>query len=261
MTRDSLAGRSAVITGGGRGLGAAIARSLADHGAKVMVAARTPEELDRVVDEVRARGGDAWRALCDVTDEGSVRSLGDSARDRFGAVDILVNNAGASASAPLQRITLEEWDRMLAVNATSTFLCTREFVPGMVERRWGRVVNIASTAGLTGSRYIAHYSASKHAVLGFTRSVALELLGSGVTVNAVCPGYADTPMTERTLASVAARTGKSHADALAAVLGSAGQERLISPAEVADAVLALCGDTAGKTTGEAVVLNAGARAS
>jgi len=252
-----LAGRGAVVTGGGRGIGAAIAGILAGAGADVVVAARTGDEVERVAESLRAAGGRAWSTSCDVTREGSVHALGETAREHLGSIDILVNNAGGATSAPLTRLTLDEWDRALAVNATGTFLCTREFVLEMIERRWGRVVNVASVAGLEGAKYVAHYSAAKHAVIGFTRSVALELGGTGVTINAVCPGYVDTPMTEHTLAVVQERTGLTREGALAAVLASAGQERLVTPGEVAEAVLSLCLDEAGAANGQAVVLGPG----
>lgn len=258
MTAGSLGGRAAVVTGAGRGIGAAVARALASAGARVTLAARTLGEVEKVAAELRGRGFDAKAVACDVSDERSVRSLGRAVVHHLGAVDILVNNAGVSASAPLRRITVAEWDRMIAINATGTFLCTREFLPAMVERGWGRVVNIASAVGLEGGKYVAHYSASKHAVVGFTRSVALEVAGTGVTVNAVCPGYVDTPMTEQTLANVESRAGLPREKALEAVLATAGQERLITADEVAAAVLRLCLDEGGSTNGEAIVLKAGA---
>ncbi len=259
--RGPLAGRGAVVTGGGRGIGAAVACALAEAGAAVVVAARTADEIERMASGLRGRGARAWAVACDVTVETSVRSLGVEALGLLGSVDILVNNAGASSSSPLQRITLAEWNRVLAVIATGTFLCTREFAPGMVGRGWGRIANIASLAGLEGARYVAHYSAAKHAVVGFTRSVALELQGTGVTANAVCPAYVDTPMTERTLANVQSRAGLTRERALAAVLATTGQERLVAPDEVAAAVLGLCRDDAGGTTGRAVVVGTGERTS
>ena len=255
-----LATRGAVVTGGGRGIGGAIARALADAGAGVVVAARTYAEIERIARELHERGARAWSAYCDVTEEGSVRAMCEDARRHLGAVDILVNNAGVSASAPVHRITLGEWNRVLAVNATGTFLCTRELVPSMVERGWGRVVNIASVAGLEGARYVAHYAAAKHAVVGFTRSIALEVAGRGVTVNAVCPAYVESPMTEATLANVQARAGLPREGALEAVLATTGQDRLITPEEVAAAVLDLCRDEAAGVNGRAVVLGAGGRA-
>ncbi len=252
-----LEGRGAVVTGGGRGIGAAVARALASAGAGVLVAARTSGEVEHVAAELRALGAKARAAACDVTEEGSVSSLSRAALHHLGTVDILVNNAGASASAPLRKIALEEWNRMLAVNATGTFLCTREFVPGMVERGWGRVVNIASVVGLEGGKYVSHYSAAKHAVIGFTRSVALEVAGTGVTVNAVCPGYVDTPMTEQTITNAQSRTGFSREKALAAVLATVGQDRLITPDQVAAAVLRLCRDDTADVNGQAIRLDAG----
>jgi NAD(P)-dependent dehydrogenase (short-subunit alcohol dehydrogenase family) len=252
----ALLGRGAVVTGGGRGIGAAIARALAAQGAGLVVAARTAREIEEVASELRERADTAWAVTCDVTDEASVMELGREARRLLGSVDILVNSAGDSASAPLRKITLADWERMMDVNATGTFLCTREFAPEMAGRGWGRIVNVASIAGLEGAKYISHYSAAKHAVLGFTRSVAAEFAGAGVTVNAVCPGYVDTPMTERTLANVEAQAGLSREEALAAVLASSGQDRLLTPDEVAAAVLDLCAGGSG-LNGQAVLLKSG----
>ena len=259
MTAGPLDGRAAVVTGGGRGIGAAIARALAEAGAGVVVAARTAAEVEKVAASLRERGGNAHAVACDVSDEKSVKRLGEAARYHLGAVDILVNNAGASSSASLSKTTLKEWNRLFLANATTTFLCSREFTPGMVERRWGRVVNVASVAGLEGAKYIAHYSAAKHAVVGFTRSIAIELASTGVTANAVCPGYVDTQMTDRTLAIVESRAGLSHDMALEAVLRTTGQERLITPEEVAAAVLGLCMEDAGSVTGQTIQLRGGVR--
>ena len=250
----SLSGRGAVVTGAGRGIGAAVATALADAGVQVVVAARTSTEIEAVAASLRARGARAWSVPCDVSDETSVRALAARAVEHAGSVDILVNAAGDGGAAPLDRITLADWRAMLEAHATGTFLCTRELVPPMRARGFGRVVNIASVAGLEGGRYIAHYCAAKHAVVGFTRAVAMELAGSGITINALCPGYVDTPMTQRTIANVVARTGRTPEAALASVLASAGQERLLGPTEVAAAVLELCGDGAGGTNGRAITL-------
>ena len=252
------AGRAAVVTGAGRGIGAAIARALASEGISVLLAARTQADVDAVAAELRAQGATAHAAACDVTDEGSVRALGHEANAKLGKVDILVNNAGISSSAPLRKLTLDEWNRVLAVNATGVFLCTREFAPAMAERGWGRVITIASTSGLEGGRYIAHYCASKHAAVGFTRAAALELEDRGVTVNAICPAYVDTPMTDRTLTTVETKTGLARDAALRAVLETAGQERLIRPEEVAAEVVRLCRDDAVET-GQAIVLDGRSR--
>ena len=250
----TLSGRGAVVTGGGRGIGAAIAAALAGAGASVIVAARTGSEVEAVASALRAKGGKAWGVPCDVSDEAQVRTLAARAFQHAATVDILVNAAGDAGSAPFERLTLADWRVMLDAHATGTFLCTRQFAPAMRERGFGRIVNIASVAGLEGARYVAHYSAAKHAVVGFTRSVGLELAGTGVTIHALCFGYVDTPMTQRTLEYVVARTGRSHEAALASVLATANQERLLSPAEVAAAALELCGPDATATSGKAITL-------
>ena len=253
----TLAGRGAVVTGAGRGIGLAVARALVGAGAAVVVAARTRDAIEAVATELRAAGGRAWAVSCDVTDLANVQALARAAETHLGHVDILVNNAGVSHSAPLQKTTLADWNRILTVNATGTFLCTQAFLPTMVARRWGRVVNIASVAGLGGGKYIAAYSASKHAVVGFTRSAAAEVAGTGVTVNAVCPGYVDTDMTRESVARIAAKTKMSPEAALRAALETTGQRRLISPEDVAHAVLTLCDDAGRETNGETVVIAEG----
>lgn len=251
----ALDGRAAVVTGASRGIGAAIARGLAEAGARVCVTARTMPRLEEVAASLREAGHHAVALHCDVSDPESVESMLRDAGEVLAGVDILVNNAGIAPSNPLHRLTLEEWDRTMAVNATGTFLCTRHAVGPMMERGWGRVVNIASVAGLQGSKYIAAYAASKHAVIGFTRCVALEMAGKGVTVNAVCPGYVDTPLTDVTLARIRTARGASEAEALAILLENAGQDRLVEDAEVADAVVRLCTDEAADTNGAVVVLS------
>jgi NAD(P)-dependent dehydrogenase (short-subunit alcohol dehydrogenase family) len=245
-------GSVAVVTGGGRGIGAAIARAFAAEGAAIVVAARSSDRIERVAREIQKQGGKAWAIPCDVTDPASVHNLAQAAGRRAGAVDILVNNAGAAHSAPLAKTTLEDWTRVLAVNATGTFLCTQAFLPAMVLRKQASIVNVASVAGLAGARYIAAYAAAKHAVIGLTRSVAAELEGTGVTCNAVCPGFVDTDMTQESVARVVAKTGKPPEEALSAMLASAGQRRLIGVDEVARAVLALCDPKGERANGTAV---------
>jgi NAD(P)-dependent dehydrogenase (short-subunit alcohol dehydrogenase family) len=252
-----LEGRSAVVTGGGRGIGAAVARALAAEGAAVMVAARTEAEVEAVAAELAAAGHRAFAATCDVTDPASVAALARAAAERLGAVDVLVNNAGIAPSAPLRSITLESWNRTFTVNATGTLLCTQAFVPGMVERGWGRVVNVASVAARAGAAYIGTYAASKHAVLGLTRSVAAELAPTGVTVNAVCPGYVDTDMTEESIERIVQKTGLTREKAAAAILATSPQKRLLEPAEVAYWVVALCHPLAKGVNGQALVVDGG----
>jgi NAD(P)-dependent dehydrogenase (short-subunit alcohol dehydrogenase family) len=253
-----LAGRTAVVTGGGRGIGAAVGRALAEAGAAVTLAARTVAEVEQVAGELCAAGHSAWAVACDVTDPEQVQALAAAARQRMERVDILVNNAGIAPSAPLRSITLETWNRVFAVNSTGTFLCTQALVPGMVERGWGRVVNVASIAGRTAAPYIAAYAASKHAVVGFTRAVAAEVAASGVTVNAVCPGYVDTRMTDESVARIAGKTGMTAEEARERILRTSPQHRLIEPEEVAYLVLALCDPRARGVNGQAVVLDGGA---
>jgi 3-hydroxybutyrate dehydrogenase len=252
-----LRGRSAVITGGGRGVGAAVAQRLASAGAAVLVAARTASEVEQVAARLRDEGHTAHATLCDVADESSVEGLAATARDRLGHVDILINNAGIASAAPIHRTTLDVWTRMLTVNATGAFLCLRAFLPGMIERGWGRVVNVASVAGLSADRYISAYAASKHALVGLTRAAAAEVASRGVTVNAVCPGYLDTGMTRETIARIVQTTGRSEDTALEAILQRVPQKRLIEPDEVAEAVVFLCGEAARGITGESLVIDGG----
>src|SRR5438132_442500 len=247
-------GAVAVVTGGGQGIGAAIANALAAEGAAIVVAARRTDRIERVASEIRGRGGKAWAVHCDVTDAASVADLAKASTRHAGSVDILVNNAGLAHSAPLVKTTLEDWNRVLAVNATGTFLCTRAFLSRMLERKRGSIVNVASVAGLAGGRYIAAYAAAKHAVVGLTRSVAAGIEGKGGRCNAVGPGFVDTEMTKESVERVVTKTGKDPDAALSALLASASQGRLITPDEVAAAVLTLADLHGQRVNGTAVTI-------
>lgn len=252
---SKLTGYNALVTGGGRGIGAAAAIALAEAGAQVSVAARNEAQVVQIAAELRNDGHEAFAFRCDVTDPREVRELALSAREAMGRVDILVNNAGTATSNPLSKITLGEWRHIMDVNATGTFLCTQAVYDQMRERRWGRIVNIASIAGLEGDKYISAYTAAKHAVVGFTKAMAVESKGTGITVNAVCPGYVDTPLTDETIARIMQHTGKSWQESLGALLKQAGQPRLIRAHEVAEAIVSLCGEGAHAPNGELVILD------
>jgi 3-hydroxybutyrate dehydrogenase len=250
-------GRNAVITGGGRGVGAAVAARLASTGATVIVAARTAEQVESVAEALRVKGYAAHAETCDVADPRSIERLAARAEKRFGSVDILVNNAGTALASAVHKTTLEDWNRLLTINATSAFLCLKAMLPGMMERRWGRIVNVASIAGLRGDRYISAYAASKHALVGLTTSAAAEAAPHGVTVNAVCPGYLRTDMTRESIERIMRTTGRTEEQALDAILQTTPQRRLIEPTEVAEAVAFLCTDGAAGVNGALLVIDGG----
>jgi len=255
VSEAGLEGYNAVVTGGGRGIGAATAIALAEAGAQVSVAARNETQVVDIAGKIREKGHEAYAFRCDVTDPHQVRDLALSANEAMGRIDILVNNAGTATSNPLLRITLAEWHHIMEVNATGTFLCSQAVYEEMTERRWGRIVNIASIAGIEGDKYIAAYTAAKHAVVGFTRAMAVESKGTGVTFNAVCPGYVDTPLTDETIARIMHQTGRTWQESLSALLKQAGQARLIRAHEVAETILELCLEGAGSRNGELVILD------
>ena len=252
----ALKGRTALVTGGGRGIGRAIALVLGRAGAVVVLTGRTESALRSVAVELGDAGApDAACYPLDVADPAAVVATLGRIRAERPPVDILVNNAGVAESEPLARTDLAFWQRHLAINATAPYLFMRDLMPGMLERRWGRVINIASTVGLAGAPYIAAYSASKHALVGLTRSVAAEAAGRGVTVNAVCPGYVATDLASRAAARISEKTGQSLVDARQALARLNASGRLIEPDEVARLVLELVSDAGAGRTGETAVLS------
>ncbi|PYQ54681.1 MAG: 3-hydroxyacyl-CoA dehydrogenase [Acidobacteria bacterium] len=252
-----LSSRRALVTGGGRGIGRAVALDLGRAGAAVAVAARTRAEVDAVAAELRQGGVPASAVTMDVTDPASVRAAFAAARGSLGGIDILVSGAGIAVSALLARTSDETWRQVLETNLSGTFYCLREALPEMTARGWGRVVNVASIAGKTGSPYIAAYAASKHGVLGLTKCAALEVATSGVTVNAVCPGYVDTPMLDAGVARIVEKTGLSAEEARRRLADMSPQKRLYTVDEVSALVLFLCTEAAAGINGQALSVDGG----
>ena len=242
-------GRHVVITGGGRGIGAEIARRFAALGDRVTILARTRDEVERVADEIGGYG-----VRCDVGEPASVEAAFMAA----GPVDVLVNNAGIARSSPVLRTDVRVWDEHLKVNLTGAFLCSLKVLPSMASRGKGRIINVASVAGLKGYPYLAAYVASKHGLIGLTRALAAEYADKGVTVNAICPGYVDSPLLAQSVANIVEKTGRSAEEVRAELEAQSPQNRFFEASEVASMAVFLASDEAHGVNGQAIPICGGA---
>jgi len=254
----TLKGRHAVVTGGARGIGKAIAEALAAAGCNVSLIGRSEAPLRQGASDLSTRYAikTSW-ATADVADEAAVAAAFAQIKAALGPISILVNNAGIALAAPFGRIKTEDWKRTLDVDLTGPFLCARQVLPDMMAAKWGRIVTVASTAGLKAYPYVVPYVAAKHGVIGLTRALALELAKTDVTVNAVCPGYTETDIVADAVKNIMAKTGRSEAEARAELVKSNPQGRMIQPEEVAQAVLFLCQEAAASITGQAIAVAGG----
>jgi len=244
----TLKGKLALVTGGGKGIGLAVARRLAREGARVAVTGRSEKELQAVAREL-----DGFALVCDLLD----RAATDKMAKGLGRVDILVNNAGIAESAGYEKTTDDIWDRTMELNATAPYRLIRLLAPAMVAAKWGRIINIASNAGLSGYYYTSAYCASKHAMVGLTRALAYDLARTGVTINAICPGWVETEMAERAIHNIAAKTKRGEDAARETLEAMSPQHRMIQPDEVAHAVAMLCAEEARGIHGQAIPVDGG----
>ena len=254
MAATDTAPRHALVTGGGSGIGAAIAQALVAAGMRVTITGRRQDVLQALAARYP---GQMQAVVADVTDEAAIAQAFAQAKVGFGPVQVLVNNAGQAHSAPFLKTDAALWQQMLAVNLTGTFLCTQAALPDMLAAKWGRIINVASTAGLVGYAYVAAYVAAKHGVVGLTRALALEVAKKGITVNAVCPGYTETDILRESIANVVAKTGRSVDEARAEFASGNPQGRIVQPEEVANTVLWLSGTGAASVTGQSIAVSGG----
>jgi NAD(P)-dependent dehydrogenase (short-subunit alcohol dehydrogenase family) len=247
-----------LVTGGSGGLGRALARAFARQGSRVVIAARSEAKLKEAAEEIGGEGGQVLALPCDVAEKKQVEELAAAIRQRWGAVQILINNAGVARAASFLETTDAMWDEILRTNLTGTFYCCKVFLPGMIEAKWGRIINIGSTTSKVGYSHVAAYVSSKHGLLGLTRALALETARMGITVNAICPGYLDDELTHANAQRMAEKTGKSVEQILASFASTAPQRRLIDPDEVAGLALLLASEKLGGMTGQAISVDGGA---
>jgi NAD(P)-dependent dehydrogenase (short-subunit alcohol dehydrogenase family) len=251
-------GKTVLVTGAGRGIGKAIALAFAAEKNRVVITGRTATALEQVAAEIRATGTEVLASACDVTQKPQVQNLQHEIEKHFGAVQVLVNNVGIAPAAGFLEMPDDLWDEVMRVNVKAAYHCCKSFLSAMVDARWGRVINIASTVARVTYPGISAYATSKHAILGLTRSLAMETARSGVTVNAVCPGYVNTELTRENARRLAEKRGQSLEEALASMAASCPQRRLIEPEEVAYVTLMLASDRAGGITGQAIQVDGGA---
>ena len=250
--------RNALVTGAGSGIGRAVALALASRGHAVSLAGRRAEPLEAVRSEIETAGGQALvLSGFDVTDAASVQTGIAKAIDRFGDIAVLVNSAGEAPSAPFEKTDPAFWNRVIGINLTGTYLVTQAALASVRRAGKGRIVNVASTAGLTGYAYVSAYCASKHGVIGLTRALALELARTDVTVNAVCPGFTDTPLLDGAVETITGKTGRSPDEARASLARSNPQGRLVRPEAVAHTIMWLVSPEAGSITGQAIAVAGG----
>src|SRR5258708_2597207 len=253
-----LENKVALVTGGGRGIGRAIALAFAREGANCIVAARTTSQVESVAEEIRAMGRESVALQCDVSSRESVSKMVDDAIKQFDRIDILVNNAGIAKSQPLTKMTDDFWQEIINVNLTGTFLCTQAVISGMIKRQSGRIINIASITAKQGMPYISAYTASKHGVLGFTKSISLEVASKGITVNAICPSYVETDMAQLAIDNISGKTGRTAAEARETLEGMNPQHRLVTPEEVAAVALLLASEDGRGINGQGINICGGA---